>query len=72
MAMNTISHDDAHSMAGKLAQFIDSLEPGERAAFEAIERQISLLVMTDDLEDEKEHGASENQREALWYKLATG
>lgn len=72
MALNPVSQEDARAMARKLAQFVDSLGEGERAAFESIERQISLLVMTDDIEDETEHGESENQREALWYKLAQG
>ena len=72
MVLNPVSHEDAHAMAQKVSQFVDSLEEGERTAFEAIERQISLLVMTDDLDDEANQGASENQREALWFKLATG
>lgn len=72
MALNPVSQEDARAMARKLAQFVDSLGEGERAAFESIERQISLLIMTDDIEDETAHGESENQREALWYKLAQG
>ena len=66
MVLNPVSHEDAHAMAQKVSQFVDS------TAFEAIERQISLLVMTDDLDDEANQGASENHREALWFKLATG
>jgi hypothetical protein len=67
-----VSADDARVMAKKLCQFVDSLTDSERAAFEAVERQLSMLIPVDDVQDEAEQGDSQNPREALWYRLAMG
>jgi hypothetical protein len=72
MMQHPISDNDARSLAQKLSQFVESLADGERAAFEAAERQISMLIAVDDVQAETEQGDSQNTREALWYRLATG
>lgn len=67
-----VSAEDARAMAQKLSQFVDALGAGERAAFEAVERQVSMLITVDDVQVEAEEGDSQNSREALWYRLAAG
>jgi hypothetical protein len=63
--------EDVHALTRKLTEFVDTLPEGERAAFDAIERQISMLIPVDDVDVEAEEGDSRNPREALWYRLAT-
>lgn len=72
MAQNQVSEQDARALAEKIVAFAESLSPGERKAFEALERQISMLVATDDLIQETQQGESDSRREALWYELASG
>lgn len=67
----SVSPDDARSMSQKLSQFVNSLSAGERTAFEAAERQASMLVAVDDVQVETEEGGSHDAREALWFRLAT-
>jgi len=67
-----VSAEDAHSMAQKLSKFVDSLSESERAAFEAVERQVSMLMTVDDVQAETEQGDSQNDRESLWFRLASG
>jgi hypothetical protein len=72
MAQQQISEQDARALAEKMVAFAESLGPGERRAFEALERHIGMLVATDDIMQETQQGESDSRREALWYQLATG
>jgi hypothetical protein len=69
MAQATISDRDARSMAEKLAAFTETLDPGEEAAFEVIERHLSVLVPADIITDDAESRAGGDTRQALWYQL---
>jgi hypothetical protein len=70
VAQTPIRDQDARSLARKLARFSESLDDGEREAFEKLERNISMLISTAEVEDEAA-GEANTRREALWYRVTT-
>lgn len=72
MSQSGTSEQTARSLAEKLVAFSDGLDDAERAAFEEMERQVSMLVATDDILDEQRGDGPASRRVALWYQLILG
>ena len=80
MASNLeVTADDIQTLAIKLSQFIDTLTPGERAAFQVVEWYLAISALEDEhevagylapsLDSLTPAGASE--RENLWLSLTS-
>ncbi len=72
MGQPETSEQTARSLAGKLVAFTDGLDDAERAAFVDLERQLSLLVATEDILAEQRGEGPASRRVALWYQLILG
>lgn len=72
MSQSETSEQAARSLAEKLVAFADGLGDAERAAFVEMERQLSLLVATEDIIAEQRGEGPASRRIALWYQLILG
>ncbi len=74
MAQTQYTEQDAWSLAQKLDQLVQGLTPGEQAAWETLERHVSILVPTEDADVEGYATADQggvSQRQHLWFRLVT-
>ncbi|CAN5586716.1 hypothetical protein BH23CHL2_BH23CHL2_11190 [soil metagenome] len=80
MASNLeVTADDIQALAIKLSQFIDTLTPGERAAFQVVEWYLAISALEDEHEvsgysapsPERLAPASASERERLWLSLTS-
>lgn len=72
MSQSDVTEQTARSVAEKIVAFADGLDDAERAAFEEMERQVSMLVATDDILDEQQGEGPTSRRVALWHQLILG
>ena len=72
MSQPQTSEQSARGLAQKLVAFADGLDDAERTAFEELERQLSLLVATEDIVAEQRGKGPASRRVALWYQLILG
>lgn len=80
MATNIeVSAADIQALAIKLSEFIDTLTPGERAAFQVVEWYLAISALEDEHEvtayaapsPESLAPASASEREHLWLSLTS-
>lgn len=70
MAQTPISEQAAKALAERMVRLAADLGPQERAAFEALERHLSMLVATQDVDDTQTGSSPDDRRRALWQQLA--
>lgn len=80
MATNLeVTAEDIQALAIKLSQFIDTLTPGERAAFQVVEWYLAISALEDEHEvsgymsprSESLTAASTSERQNLWLSLTS-
>ena len=72
MSQSDVTEQTARSVAEKIVAFADGLDDAERVAFEEMERQVSMLVATEDILDEQQGEGPASRRVALWHQLILG